>query len=236
MMIASIDETGPTGSLVTDDLSAFACAHGAPLELVELLADCGGRGGLEHCATVSRGSRRVGRELGMTSAELDQLALAGLLHDVGKCQISGEILDKPGPLDAGQWAEIRRHPEIGAELVAAHGQPQIAPWVLAHHERVDGRGYPRGLRGEEIPLQARILAVIDAYDAMTSDRPYRDACLEQDAVNELIGCAESQLDPTVVKVFCRLGARATFEPLDLGDPREDGPISQIAHVTCEIGR
>jgi putative nucleotidyltransferase with HDIG domain len=187
--------------------SELAAEYGAPLGLVVLLAQQAGQDGLGHCASVARGVGQIGLAMGMGSAEVRLLALAGLLHDVGKTQIPAAILDKAGPLDAAEWAQIRRHPKVGAELATLHGVPKVSEWILAHHERPDGKGYPFGLRGEEIPLQARILAVVDTFDAMTSHRPYRAAFSTRDAVDELIEVGGTQLDAEVVRTFCRLGPR-----------------------------
>jgi putative nucleotidyltransferase with HDIG domain len=174
--------------------SELAAEYGAPLGLVVLLAQQAGHDGLGHCASVARGVGQIGLAMGMSAAEVRVLALAGLLHDVGKSQIAAAVLDKAGLLDDAEWAQIRRHPEIGADLATLHGAPEVAEWILAHHERPDGRGYPFGLGGEEIPLQARILAVVDTFDAMTSHRPYRAAFSTRVAVDELIEVGGTQLD------------------------------------------
>jgi putative nucleotidyltransferase with HDIG domain len=202
----------PTDKGTEDDsaLREIATDCGAPLELVGLLASDAGEDGVAHCTSVARGAGQIGRALGMSSSEVRVLSLAGLLHDVGKSQIPAEVLDKAGPLDDAEWAQIRRHPENGAELVRANGAPEVAAWILAHHERPDGQGYPFGLRGAQIPLQARILAVVDTFDAMTSRRPYREAFSARQAVDELIHCGGSQLDAGVVRTFCRLGPRLIF--------------------------
>ena len=114
------------------------------------------------------------------------------------------VLRKPGPLDDGEYDQMKRHPEVGAVIVDGADLKDVAAWVIAHHERPDGRGYPHGLSGDEIPLEARILAVADAYEAMTVDRVYRKALGEDAARDELRRCSGTQFDPRVVEVFLRV--------------------------------
>ena len=140
-------------------------------------------------------------------AELTLASLAALLCDIGRDQIRPEILNKRGALDDDEWAEVRRQPELGAALLSDVSFDDIREWILCHHERPDGRGYPRGLAGEQIPLEARIVAVTEAYAAMTSERPYRPAFDHADACGELRRCAGSQFDPTVVQAFLSVTAR-----------------------------
>jgi putative nucleotidyltransferase with HDIG domain len=141
----------------------------------------------------------IARELGVD--DLRHVARAGLLHDVGKQLVAREILDKPGALTAGEWAIVRRHAEHGHRILVAAGLPREALIALHHHERWDGTGYPHGLAGEAIPLVARILAVADTYDAMTSARPYRAPLAHDRAVAELARVSGSQLDPACVAAF-----------------------------------
>ncbi len=144
----------------------------------------------------------VAARLGWDEADVEVLRLAAALHDVGKLSVPERILRKPGPLDDTERAEIRRHPEEGARMVARHRSLQlVVPGVLYHHESWDGSGYPVGLEGEAIPAEARLLAVVDAFDAMTTDRSYRRALSEQEAVAELERCAGAQFDPGIVCVF-----------------------------------
>jgi diguanylate cyclase (GGDEF)-like protein len=158
----------------------------------------------EHAATVGRYAREIGHQLGYPQEELENLMLAGILHDVGKVGIPSSIVLKPRPLDHAEWDEMRKHPEIGASMLEGVNLPQIAEWVLYHHERPDGRGYPRGLEGDEAPLEARILAVADAYEAMTHDRVYRPALGPGAAWRELEQGAGSQFDEEVVEAFHRV--------------------------------
>jgi two-component system, cell cycle response regulator len=152
----------------------------------------------------------VGRELGMQGEELDDVAHAAELHDVGKIAIPDAILAKSTPLDETEWVFMRRHTIIGERiLLAAPALRSVARLVRSSHERWDGDGYPDGLAGEEIPLGARIVAVCDAFDAMTTNRPYRDRIGEPAAQAELQRCAGSQFDPRVVEAFVRVLERET---------------------------
>jgi HD-GYP domain-containing protein (c-di-GMP phosphodiesterase class II) len=141
------------------------------------------------------------RELGLSEPTIARVRLAALLRDIGRDQLPPEILNKRGPLNDQEWAQIRRQPELGAALLSKVSFDDIREWIRCHHERPDGRGYPRGLVGDQIPLEARIVAVIDAYTAMRGDRPYRAARTHEDACGELRRCAGSQFDATVVQAF-----------------------------------
>ena len=129
----------------------------------------------EHSRTVARYAGMMARRMGFAGQRVERIELAGLLHDVGKIGISDSVLTKPGPLDDEEWKQMRTHPQIGARLL---GRPELADlrgWIVAHHERPDGKGYPFGLSHGDIPLEARILSVADAYEAMTADRVYKRA-------------------------------------------------------------
>jgi diguanylate cyclase (GGDEF)-like protein len=154
-----------------------------------------------HARTVGQFARRTASVLGLTTEEQDRIHAAGVLHDLGKLGIADAILQKPGPLDDAEWEEMRSHPEVGARILGHAGMHDIAQWVRAHHERVDGRGYPSQISDHEIPLEARILAVADSYEAMTADRPYRGGMTPEQACEELLRCAGSQFDPEVVDAF-----------------------------------
>ena len=141
-------------------------------------------------------ARRVGRRLGLARPHLAEVEQVALLHDVGKLAIPLAILSKPGPLDDEEWATMRSHPAIGAEAIASVSElAHLAPAVRACHERWDGSGYPDGLAGYDIPIASRITFVCDAYDAMTSDRPYRAARSRLVALAELLGGAGQQFCP-----------------------------------------
>ncbi len=147
----------------------------------------------------------VGRELGMHGEEVDDVAHAAELHDVGKIAIPDAILEKAGPLDEKEWAFMRRHTIIGERiLMAAPSLRSVAKLVRSSHERWDGGGYPDALAGDEIPLGARVVAVCDAFDAMTTNRPYRNRVNEPAALGELLACAGTQFDPDVVDAFVRV--------------------------------
>lgn len=141
------------------------------------------------------------RELGLAETGVAQVRFAALVCDLARDEIRPEILNKQGPLTQDEWAEVSREPELGAALISDASFDDLREWILCHRERPDGSGYPRGLRGDEIPVEARILAVTDAYVAMTSDRAHRLARTHQDACVELSRCAGSQFDATVVQAF-----------------------------------
>jgi diguanylate cyclase (GGDEF)-like protein len=146
----------------------------------------------------------VGREVGLPEEELTPLLQAAALHDVGKVAIPDAILDKPGPLDDAEWEFMRTHTLIGERILAeAPSLAEAAKIVRSSHERHDGNGYPDGLAGDEIPLAARIIAVCDSFDAMTSNRPYRTAMSTEGALSELHNCSGTQFDPAVVNAFVR---------------------------------
>ncbi len=146
------------------------------------------------------------RILGCGEEEIRLVRLAALLHDIGKVGIPHEILHKPGPLTDDEWSVMRRHPNIGRQILAQAGGKfeLLSHIVIAHHERWDGKGYPYGLKGESIPMGARILTVTDSFDAMTSDRPYRKAMSVEDAREELQRCSGLQYDPRVVNAFLQI--------------------------------
>jgi HD-GYP domain-containing protein (c-di-GMP phosphodiesterase class II) len=147
----------------------------------------------------------VGVRLGLKGQALEQLRLAAELHDIGKLAIPVDVLQKPGALTEQEWSFIRQHTVVGERvLVGSPSMREVARIVRATHERWDGAGYVDGLAGASIPLPARIIAVCDAYAAMTSDRPYRRALSAPDALAELRRCAGTQFDPEVVFAFCRL--------------------------------
>jgi HD-GYP domain-containing protein (c-di-GMP phosphodiesterase class II) len=141
---------------------------------------------------------------------VERIRLAGILHDIGKIGIPDWILHKPGPLDEAEWAEVKRHPEMGARIAASAKLDEISEWILCHHERVDGAGYPAGLPLGEIPIEARILAVADAYEAMTAERVYKPAMRASEAEAELRRQAGAQFDTAVVDAL--LGAISVDSP------------------------
>jgi HD-GYP domain-containing protein (c-di-GMP phosphodiesterase class II) len=158
-----------------------------------------------HALRVASLSVRVGAAMGLKPSELETLELAAKLHDVGKLTVSAGILAKPGPLDENEWAAMRRHPAAGARLLAPHiPSAEVLGIVRSHHERWDGAGYPEGLSAEQIPLGARIVAVVDAFCAMIEPRPYRP-CLDRRAARaELVAQAGRQFDPACAEAAHRL--------------------------------
>jgi len=157
----------------------------------------------DHLKGVAQLAMGVGTRLSLLSEELDELVRAAELHDVGKMAIPDEILHKPGPLTDSEWSFVRQHTIIGERILsAAPALLPVAKLVRASHEHYDGSGYPDGLAGDAIPLGARIVAVCDAFDAMTTSRPYRDAMSVEDALAEIRACAGTQFDSTVVEAFC----------------------------------
>jgi putative nucleotidyltransferase with HDIG domain len=155
-----------------------------------------------HSQRVSAYATAAARYLGLDPSFVAEVEMGGLLHDVGKIGTPDGVLTKPGRLDDDEWAQIRKHPEAGAEILRPVGfGPVIMNVVLYHHERLNGRGFPRGLRGDQIPLEARIAAVCDAYDAMTSDRSYRRSLGREGAIGELRRGAGEQFDPACVEAL-----------------------------------
>lgn len=166
-----------------------------------------------HNLRVARLCVHIGRRMSMSASELRVLARAGLMHDIGKLGIPASVLDKHSPLDESEWVLMRAHPEMGLTLLDRAGQSSREVLaVLYHHERLDGSGYPYGLKAESIPIEARIVAVADTYDALTSDRPYRHACGQAEARRVLIEEAGSRLDSRAVSaLFDALDAQAASE-------------------------
>ncbi len=155
----------------------------------------------------------MARGLGLPNTEIERIRVAALLHDIGKVAVSDQILDKPAPLSDAEWQSVVQHPRIGQVIIEQVATVQDAgAIILHHHERYSGRGYPHGLRGVEIPLGARILAIADAYDAMVQDRPYRQAIGHAAAIEELRRYADSQFDPELVALFCELYAASPPTP------------------------
>lgn len=156
----------------------------------------------DHLADVARRATEVGSRLGMSGDQLDQLAQAAQLHDIGKMAIPDAILKRPGPLDREEWEFIRGHTVVGERIIsAAPSLSQVSRIVRSSHERYNGSGYPDGLKGEEIPLPSRIIAVCDAYDAMIGPRPHRLGMNRDSAASELRRCANAQFDPLVIELF-----------------------------------
>ena len=159
----------------------------------------------EHSERVSQISGLIGAAMDMTNEEINELKTAGALHDIGKIAIGNEILDKVEELSDFEWLEIRRHPEISYSILSSlNDYAPLANIILVHHERYDGKGYPKGLTGQQIPLPARIIAIADAYDAMTYGRPYKEPLSAEAAIQEIINGKGTQFDPEITDIFLRL--------------------------------
>jgi HD-GYP domain-containing protein (c-di-GMP phosphodiesterase class II) len=179
-----------------------------------------------HNRRVARLCVQIGRQLCVSTTELRVLARSGLLHDVGKLGIPDFILDKPGPLDAVEWATMKTHPEIGVSILRRGGHfKRELLGVLYHHERMDGSGYPHGLVADAIPIEARVVAVADTYDVLTTDRPYRRACAETDARWIVQQEAGTHLDRRVVAALMRT--------LDAADAHPD-PIRKLRATSWKM--
>jgi putative nucleotidyltransferase with HDIG domain len=174
----------------------------ALLSLAEAL-DVRDHGSISHCHRVGRYAELTARELGLSPETVERVRLAGILHDVGRVGIPDDLVHRPGPLSEDEWTLVRTHPEIGARMVETTRFQDIRSWILLHHARPDGGGYPEGHRWDDVPVEARILGVADAYEAMTSDRPYRAALAPEEAAEELRAVAGSQFDAEVVEALLR---------------------------------
>jgi diguanylate cyclase (GGDEF)-like protein/putative nucleotidyltransferase with HDIG domain len=210
--VAAAKDLGGDRTVIYSDEVARALDQGTQagteLQLATVIAlaeaiDIRDTGTGQHSHTVARYAELMARELGLEEERVERVRLAGVLHDIGKIGISDGLLTKPGPLDHTEWEEMYTHPEIGARLLSRPEFADLREWILSHHERPDGLGYPRGLREDQLPIEARILAVADAYEAMTADRCYRAALGEAAARAELEGGAGTQFDSTVVAALLR---------------------------------
>lgn len=161
-----------------------------------------------HSEEVAIIAQAIGMQLELPQLETRLLHIAGHLHDIGKIGIPDAILKKTGSLTDAEYTEIKRHPQLGAEIVTpvmgAVGNGEIISVILHHHERYDGKGYPDGLKGEDIPFGARIIAVADSLSAMLQDRPYRVAMGYEIAVDEILRCSGTQFDPAIVAAFMEI--------------------------------
>jgi diguanylate cyclase (GGDEF)-like protein/putative nucleotidyltransferase with HDIG domain len=174
----------------------------ALLNLAEAL-DVRDTGSASHCHRVGRFAELTARELGLPPEVVERVRLAGILHDVGRVALPDHVLDKQGPLTHDEWAWVRSHPAVGARMIETTEYEDIKSWILFHHERPDGRGYPEGRSAQDVPLESAIIAVADAYEAMTSERPYRHALAADAAAGELRREAGRQFRSDVVEALLR---------------------------------
>jgi diguanylate cyclase (GGDEF)-like protein len=227
-----------TASAITDVVRRRRPDHerqlSTALRLAEAL-DIRDAGTAAHSQTVGRYAESTARALGLSADRCERVRYAGMVHDVGKIGVPDAILCKPGALTPEEEAEMRKHPEIGARILAGSDLSDISAWVVAHHERPDGQGYPLGLQRDEIPLEAQILAVADAYEAMTNDRPFRAALPEVTAQNELIRGVGRQFDAAVVHAFLSVAAPdewsqgpVSARPVPVQAPQPAGVESAVA--------
>jgi diguanylate cyclase (GGDEF)-like protein/putative nucleotidyltransferase with HDIG domain len=200
--------------------------HLATIEALALAIDAKDQTAHNHIGRVQIYATGVARELGLSELDIQAIKTAALLHDIGKLAVPEHILAKPGPLTAEEFQKVRVHPQVGADIIATVPFPYpVAPLILHHHERWDGRGYPSGLRGEQIPLGARILCLVDYFDALTSDRPYHKLMGEEAAVTLIEQEGGKALDPAVVKAFRAIlpRLRGEVQRADFARPRLSMP-------------
>ncbi|MDD3068050.1 MAG: HD domain-containing protein, partial [Acholeplasmataceae bacterium] len=165
-----------------------------------------------HSLKVAALCKAIGMKIGIKDENLKELEMAGMYHDIGKISIPDAILNKPGRLTDEEYEIMKTHTEAGYQILKAADQySNLADYALSHHERWDGKGYPRKLSGEEIPLFARIIALADSFEAMTADRPYRSKMAKGDAVKEIIRHSGQQFDPNLAKIFVEQVLKAKFE-------------------------
>ena len=198
--------------------------HLATVEALAAAIDAKDNAFTQHVRRVERLAGRLAQALGMSESEVRGVKTAALLHDIGKLAVPEYILSKPGPLTAEEFVRVQAHPRVGAEIISNVPFPYpVVPLVRSHHERWDGSGYPDGLAGEDIPLGARVISVVDYYDALTCDRPYRRAVPEAVALATLQDEAGRALDPRVVGAFITLMPELIAEGVPEAEPRALGP-------------
>ena len=190
----------------TPDLDERGARRPSAISVLLNLLEQRDRRAAEHAFRVAELASLLAIRMGMTPVNVARLRLAALLHDVGKLSVPDEVLDKPGPLTDEEWQRVRNHPEYAFQMIASSVHPEVAETVLKHCERMDGKGYPHGDAGEEIPLAARILLVADAYDAMLSPRPYRLPLTVDEAIANVKQGAGTQFDPDIVDTLVAVAA------------------------------
>jgi diguanylate cyclase (GGDEF)-like protein/putative nucleotidyltransferase with HDIG domain len=217
-------------------VAEMADLHLATIEALALAIDAKDQTTQAHIRRVQLYAAGMAAALGMPENEIQGVKTAALLHDIGKLAVPEHILSKPGPLTQEEFQKIRVHPQVGAEIISAVPFPYpVAPLILSHHERWDGKGYPRGLKGDEIPLGARILSVVDHFDAMTSDRPYHKAMSNEAAIALLNQEKGKALDPTVLETFIRMLPELTRQVQKLEDTPRRLTVSPATEGTVATG-
>ncbi len=204
---------------VADMRTAVGCAFTQLLDLKDLNTGV-------HSTRLAEWAVRVVEHLGVDVGELRDIEVASLLHDIGKIGVPDRVLQKPGRLTEEEQSLVRKHPEYGwAILRLFPGFERASLLILHHHERIDGKGYPAGLKGEEIPLGSRIVAVVDAFDAMISSRSYRQGLPLEEAVRRLVADSGTQFDPEVVQHFVPLVAQELSDVSQIVEPFSYAPIA-----------
>jgi diguanylate cyclase (GGDEF)-like protein/putative nucleotidyltransferase with HDIG domain len=211
--------------------------HLATIEALARAIDAKDGTAENHIRRVQLYATAVARELGMSAAETQAVRTAALLHDIGKLAVPEHILSKPGPLTAEEFQKVQAHPQVGADIIAAvpFSYP-VAPLIQNHHERWDGRGYPRGLKGDDIPLGARILFLVDYFDALTSNRPYHEAMTFEAAVALIEQEAGKALDPRCVQAFVHVLPQVRNEAESADKERKSGPVDATSAQATRADR
>ena len=211
--------------------------HLATIEALARAIDAKDGTAENHIRRVQLYATAVARELGMSAAETQAVRTAALLHDIGKLAVPEHILSKPGPLTAEEFQKVQAHPQVGADIIAAvpFSYP-VAPLIQNHHERWDGRGYPRGLKGDDIPLGARILFLVDYFDALTSNRPYHEAMTFEAAVALIEQEAGKALDPRFVQAFVHVLPQVRMEAESADKERKSGPVDATSAQATRTDR
>jgi HD-GYP domain-containing protein (c-di-GMP phosphodiesterase class II) len=210
-------------------------SHESLLQVLSIALDLRDRVSKGHSLRVARIALAIGRELELSEEELTHLHQAAMLHELGRIVLPESILKKAGPLSDAEWEEVQKHPEVAYQIVRdAPFLQEAGEIIYSHHERWDGGGYPRGIRGPEIPLAARIFAVADAYDAITSDRHYRRAASHASAVVEIERHSGTQFDPKVVEAFLRTAEKGLLRDLAASDGKNGEPaVVNLVTQTAE---